>query len=243
MKGKYGYVDDVGKVRVVEYGATKYGFEPSGEGITVPPPTLVDESTNKDGTLNDFQDPYYEQVPAAPSRAAPRPKTRPQPQPSYDTYSETQNFAPASQQNFGPAPPKPSFANAAAVQSNFDYVPQTKPQSSRGFAPAPLRPQGFSFNNPAPVDEQDNYAEPAPLNRPLPKITYAQPAPAPARAPPQFAGSFGPAQNQPQSFAPRPNPVARQSGSGGGVLDQLAKDYALPQGGAAPLHDISFGYY
>lgn len=44
VKGKYGYVDDTGKVRVVEYGATKYGFDPSGEGITVPPPTLVDES-------------------------------------------------------------------------------------------------------------------------------------------------------------------------------------------------------
>lgn len=32
VKGKYGYVDDTGKVRVVEYGATKYGFDPSGEG-------------------------------------------------------------------------------------------------------------------------------------------------------------------------------------------------------------------
>lgn len=32
VKGKYGYIDDTGKVRVVEYGATKYGFDPSGEG-------------------------------------------------------------------------------------------------------------------------------------------------------------------------------------------------------------------
>lgn len=44
MKGKYGYVDETGKVRVVEYGANKYGFQPSGEGITVAPPTLVDEA-------------------------------------------------------------------------------------------------------------------------------------------------------------------------------------------------------
>lgn len=58
VKGKYGYVDDTGKVRVVEYGATKYGFAPSGEGITVPPPTLVDES-NKD-----TEDQYYEPAPA-----------------------------------------------------------------------------------------------------------------------------------------------------------------------------------
>lgn len=30
VKGKYGYVDETGKVRVVEYGANKYGFQPSG---------------------------------------------------------------------------------------------------------------------------------------------------------------------------------------------------------------------
>lgn len=34
VKGKYGYVDESGKVKVVEYGANKYGFQPSGEGIT-----------------------------------------------------------------------------------------------------------------------------------------------------------------------------------------------------------------
>lgn len=35
VKGKYGYVDGEGKTRTVEYGANKYGFQPSGEGITV----------------------------------------------------------------------------------------------------------------------------------------------------------------------------------------------------------------
>lgn len=34
VKGKYGYVDGDGKVRTVEYGADKFGFQPSGEGIT-----------------------------------------------------------------------------------------------------------------------------------------------------------------------------------------------------------------
>lgn len=37
VKGKYGYVDETGKVRMVEYGANKFGFQPSGEGITVAP--------------------------------------------------------------------------------------------------------------------------------------------------------------------------------------------------------------
>ena len=38
--GKYGYVDDTGAVREVEYGASRRGFEPAGEGINVAPPTL-----------------------------------------------------------------------------------------------------------------------------------------------------------------------------------------------------------
>lgn len=29
--GKYGYVDDAGKVREIEYGASRRGFEPAGE--------------------------------------------------------------------------------------------------------------------------------------------------------------------------------------------------------------------
>lgn len=63
VKGKYGYTDETGKLRVVEYGANRYGFQPAGEGITVAPPTLVDETTNKDGTLNEYADNgnYYNQ--------------------------------------------------------------------------------------------------------------------------------------------------------------------------------------
>lgn len=235
VKGKYGYVDDVGKVRVVEYGATKYGFEPAGEGITVAPPTLVDETTNKDGSLNQaYADPYYEPAPApSPPRQSLAPRPKPRPEPSYDSFSDNQQFAPAPQ---------------SAPSANFDYVPQTRPPT-KSFSPAPLRPQpssSFSFADPAPVDEQDNYAEPAPAPRPPTKFGFAQPAPAAPRPAPQFpsANSFAPAPQRPApQFAPRPQPVTRQSGSGGGVLDQLAKDYALPQGGAAPLHDISFGYY
>lgn len=52
---------------------------------------------------------------------------------------------------------------------------------------------------------------------------------------------------QPVTFAPSPDDnqyVPRQSHGGqvrGSVLDQLAKDYALPSGGSQPLHDITFG--
>lgn len=38
--GKYGYIDDTGALREVEYGASKRGFEPAGNEIQVAPPTL-----------------------------------------------------------------------------------------------------------------------------------------------------------------------------------------------------------
>lgn len=31
LTGKYGYVDDAGKVREIEYGASRRGFEPAGK--------------------------------------------------------------------------------------------------------------------------------------------------------------------------------------------------------------------
>ncbi|KAI4458027.1 cuticle protein [Holotrichia oblita] len=38
--GKYGYLDDAGKLREIEYGATRRGFEPAGNDVNVAPPTL-----------------------------------------------------------------------------------------------------------------------------------------------------------------------------------------------------------
>lgn len=64
----------------------------------------------------------------------------------------------------------------------------------------------------------------------------------PPRPAPQFAPAPRPAPRPAPSYAPRPNPSVPTAGRGG-ILDQLSKDYALPDGGASPLHDISFGYY
>lgn len=251
MKGKYGYVDDTGKVRVVEYGATKYGFEPSGEGITVAPPTLVDETTNKDGsTKPEYTAEYYD----PPQEQAPRPAPRPKPRPSYESYSPPQQFAPAPERS--PVPQRPSISGAH--QADFDFAPKPRPKSF-----APVRPaSSFSFDDsfddlPARPSPKISYAQPAPV-RPSNTFSFdnepkfSRPAPAPSRpnfsfddeprfAPqtrpaPQYAPAPGPAPRP----APRPAPSVRSSG---GVLDQLAKDYALPNGASAPLHDISFGYY
>lgn len=55
--GKYGYVDDTGKVREVEYGANKFGFQPAGSDINVAPPTLDPKGNNAltDGSVDDGQ--------------------------------------------------------------------------------------------------------------------------------------------------------------------------------------------
>lgn len=106
----------------------------------------------------------------------------------------------------------------------------------RSYAPAPApRPQSapsqFSF-----PDFDSN-----PPVRAAPKVTYAQPAPLPSQYVPE---SRPPPRYNPAPAAPvrsAPSPVGGRSS--GGILDQLSRDYALPEGGAAPLHDISFGYY
>ncbi|XP_018320129.1 formin-like protein 14 [Agrilus planipennis] len=249
VKGKYGFIDDVGKVRVVEYGATKYGFEPSGEGITVAPPTLVDDTTHKDGTLKaEYADDLYEPAAPAPKskyqnypqnfpsrNVAPQSFQPAPPRPKPQQYAPLPPPPPAPQRNFGPAPPRPNIPGASLA---LDFGGPARA------SPAPARPQAprQSFQPEAVPIEEDNYEQDLPVP-PRPKVTYARPAPPPPRPQqPSFQpdSDFGP---PPQRPAHRPAAVTRQIGSGPGILDQLAKDYALPANGGAPLHDISFGYY
>lgn len=254
VKGKYGYVDDTGKVRVVEYGATKYGFEPAGEGITVAPPTLVDETTNKDGTLNpEYAGNYYDEQPQPQyqSRAPPAPRPRPQIEPQFE-FTGPQQFSPAPQRSAAPVPPRAVIPGASPVTThNFEFGPSPRPApksyapAARSYAPAtrPVPRPAPAYTRATPIEEEFGEPEQAPIRNP-PRITYAQPAPLPSPSrshisEPQYAPAARPA---PQ-YAPRPQSSPLPSGRSGGILDQLSKDYALPQGGAAPLHDISFGYY
>ena len=53
--GKYGFIDDSGNLREIEYGATsRRGFEPAGTGINVPPP-VEDNRLDKDNPEDDGQ--------------------------------------------------------------------------------------------------------------------------------------------------------------------------------------------
>lgn len=268
VKGKYGYTDETGKVRVVEYGANKYGFQPVGEGITVAPPTLVDETTDKNGRrivdyeeeeqqaqppvikkyqLNElfsklkkhFQQPKYR---PQPKQHAPRPQAPPQQYYEYEQVQEAPRPAkprPQSQfpSQFGPPPPHFQIPGAAPAPS-LDVVYAPRPRPAR-IEPADYEDVGpQTFPQAAPIPRGSSI--PSQLltsigNAPRPKSKPYQ-APQPQQ---QQHLEYQP-QVQYQQQQPAPRQLSQGSSS---LLDQLAKDYALPQGGSAPLHDISFGYY
>ncbi len=60
--GKYGYIDVEGKLREIEYGASKRGFEPVGPGIKVPPPTIHEQ--NENNVQQDYDDGQYREDPS-----------------------------------------------------------------------------------------------------------------------------------------------------------------------------------
>ncbi|XP_024888477.1 uncharacterized protein LOC112465238 [Temnothorax curvispinosus] len=189
VKGKYGFVDDTGKVRIVEYGANQYGFQPAGEGITVAPPTLFDETTSKEALQAQAYEEYQQQQQQQQQLQQQRQQLAARP--AYQPQSHTQAvYAPAQVAPSRPALPKPPIFTPAAAAPQQSLV------------------QGSAYDEPAPASQLYN----------------------------QGPAQFGPAPNQQDGRQP-------QTRSGGGILDQLARDYALPQGVAPPLHDISFGYY
>ncbi|KAL5234161.1 hypothetical protein ACI65C_001571 [Semiaphis heraclei] len=67
--GKYGYVDESGKLRTVEYGASARGFEPVGTDITVPPPVLGVDTNDlhreqSSRSQDDYDDGQYREDPS-----------------------------------------------------------------------------------------------------------------------------------------------------------------------------------
>lgn len=51
VRGKYGYYDDLGQLREIEYGANKMGFVPTGTGIN---PALATQPQSHQGGANTF---------------------------------------------------------------------------------------------------------------------------------------------------------------------------------------------
>ncbi|XP_014468520.1 PREDICTED: uncharacterized protein LOC106741249 [Dinoponera quadriceps] len=160
--GKYGFVDDTGNVREIEYGASKRGFEPAGPGINVPPPTLTDNSiagaNDDDGQYREDPSVYHTDPRFTNGeRYNPAPKYgRQQQQPI--AYSQQQQFpSPTYNQptrynapvNYQPAAMK--FQPEYQPQYRSQYQSQNQGQQLRSAAypsPAiPVAPQGHAATN------------------------------------------------------------------------------------------------
>ncbi|XP_073814715.1 cuticular protein 97Eb [Musca autumnalis] len=152
--GKYGYVDDQGQVREIEYGASKRGFEPAGSDINVPPPTLTASKSTPLGP-NEIDDGQYREDPAeyykgqnfnrpvAASKFSLNNYQQPRPQPTYNPAPAPYSPAPAPY-NPAPAPYNPAPAPYRPPTPQY-YNPPSPPQPSY-YQPQPPRPQYNPYN-------------------------------------------------------------------------------------------------
>jgi Insect cuticle protein len=163
VKGKYGYVDDSGNLREIEYGANHNGFQPTGDGINVAPaaqhnqqstyPALgageIDDGQYREDPLM-YNDPRYDSKPSKASQfrvnASPAPA-----RPAYQPSQSAQPFrapqpavrAPAPQQNYYEEP----VTERAYFQSRFQAPAQNYYQQPQQQAqPNYYRPQQ-SYSN------------------------------------------------------------------------------------------------
>ncbi|XP_059055460.1 AT-rich interactive domain-containing protein 1A-like [Achroia grisella] len=145
VAGKYGYVDESGKLREISYGASsKRGFEPQGAGIMVPPPTLNDQNTNAltDGQEDDgqyredpkiYEDPKYNGK--TQSRPALRQYHRPaQPEPQYQQYQSE------------PAYQQPAYQPQTSYRSSPLYTQQTSVFNQQPQYNQEVRPQSQIYH-------------------------------------------------------------------------------------------------
>lgn len=201
MTGKYGYVDDSGKLRVVEYGANRHGFQPSGTGITVPPPTLVQLRPDDEDDKNDEDD----AVDATPEARRPRPQQQvTNKRPSPPAVKAQQNELPASRD----------------YEYDDGFAQQQQQQPGAGFDDGDS-PAGWAVRRP---DDQHSWTrqpqeqpEPAAARPRVPAQLY-RPAPTAAR----FGASGAARPKSPSSrppvggsFEPVPSVVAAAEGPSG----------------------------
>ncbi|XP_019761732.1 DNA-directed RNA polymerase II subunit rpb1 [Dendroctonus ponderosae] len=181
--GKYGYIDDTGKLREVEYGASQRGFEPAGTDVTVAPPTLTQNAeAQRPLGPNEEDDGQYREDPAVYYKNDPNyvPKA-----PSYNSYAR-----PSFQMSYAPAPTQPPYS--APVKPTYAPFNPPAPTYAPYSPPAPTySPPQFNdyynnrVNNPIPT--------PAPHSNYAPQMSYWNPSPPAYPGYNAFQGS--PAQN------------------------------------------------
>ncbi|XP_052865933.1 pupal cuticle protein 27 [Anopheles cruzii] len=136
VQGKYGYVDDGGKLREIEYGASNRGFEPQGTDINVPPPTLgnshyppLGPNEEDDGQYREDPSVYYKDSRYNSKPAPYNPRPAPVAYNSAPQQYFRNNAQPAPQQ---PAEQQPAYQQPAhqhrfqAPQPNYNYNQPTQ---------------------------------------------------------------------------------------------------------------------
>ncbi|XP_061704082.1 activating signal cointegrator 1 complex subunit 2 homolog [Cydia pomonella] len=137
VAGKYGYVDETGKLREISYGASsKRGFEPQGTGIMVPPPTLNDPSSHNALTDGQEDDGQYREDPKIYE------------DPKYNGRSQSRPSA--IRQFLKPSQPEPQYQQQTYQQPQQYQQQQYQPQQSSAFRSGPLFSQQTSLFNQAP---------------------------------------------------------------------------------------------
>ncbi|XP_076656447.1 cuticular protein 27 [Halictus rubicundus] len=172
--GKYGFVDDTGSIREVEYGASRRGFEPAGAGINVPPPTLTGNSIanpnvpEDDGQYREDPSVYYTDprftngeryapVPRQPVQQPIQQQTpRPLPAPIYTPprYPPRVQYQPQPQPQHQPQfqpqlQPRPQYQPEYQPQYRSQYQPQYQGQQQQSIYPAAPLQSGLQ-GRPAP---------------------------------------------------------------------------------------------
>lgn len=264
VSGKYGYVDDLGKLRVVQYGANKYGFQPSGEGITVPSPTLVELRPEED----EEQDEEPAPVPAKrPSPAKPmkplfrnnnngpesevglvrsqQPSLKPisvasdfdDGQWTAQPVSRPQQSAPSHRPAPRPnksSPPVSGSFRAVPVEQSSDLGPSASFESIQDFGGRQATGNGRVQSHVSSVDHSYQTFEEHQEPLTEPPTLYQPVAKPAARRTSSASRPAAPQLSSNYRTAPR---QMRTSG----VLDQLAEQYALPESRSPVSHDFSFG--
>jgi len=277
VTGKYGYVDDSGKLRVVEYGANKYGFQPSGDGITVPSPTLVELRPEEDERDEEPQVPAKRPSSAKPTKPLYRNNNN-----NNGPESEAGLYRP--QQRPQAQQPQPISVASDFDDGEWTAQPATRPQPQPAPAHRPsatatrpnksMPPVSGSFRA-VPVDEQSSDSGPSASFQSVQDFGDRRPAARNERPPPQtsavdhsyqtFEEHQEPLTEPPALYQAVAKPAARRTGTSssasrpaapklssnyrtaprqmrtGGVLDQLAEQYALPESRSPVSHDFSFG--
>lgn len=267
MTGKYGYVDDSGKLRVVEYGANKYGFQPSGEGITVPSPTLVELRPDED---EQDEEP---RIPAKRPSSSVKP-TKPLVRNNNNRPESDVGLYRPQQKQQQPLQPQPISVASDFDDGEWTAQPVVRPQQS---APS-HRPSTTATrpNKAIPPVSGSFRAVPVELSSNSdPSASFQSVQDFGGRS--QMTGNGRPAQtstvdNSYQTFEEHQEPLtepptlyqavakptARRTGTlaskpssnyrtaprqmrTSGVLDQLAEQYALPESRSPVSHDFSFG--